>query len=106
MKELRDYVTTIPDFPEKGIMFRDVTTVLQDPDGLRLAIDAYKNMLTDVDFDVIVGAEARGFIFGTPVAYLMNKPFVLARKPGKLPRQTVSMEYELEYGTASIEPKY
>ena len=103
MKELKDYVTTIPDFPEKGIMFRDITTVLQDADGLRLAIDSCVKMLEDVDFDVIVGAESRGFIIGTPVAYLLGKPFILARKPGKLPRQTVSEQYELEYGTASIE---
>ncbi len=103
MKKLEDYVTTIPDFPEKGIMFRDITSVLQDADGLKLAIDEYKRMLEGVDFDVIVGAEARGFIFGGALAYMFNKPFVPARKPGKLPRETVSQEYELEYGTARIE---
>ncbi len=103
MKKLEEYVLTIPDFPEKGIMFRDVTSVLQDADGLRLAIDAYKDMLEGVDFDLIVGAESRGFIFGAPLAYLFGKPFIPARKPGKLPRETVSREFELEYGTASIE---
>lgn len=103
MKRLEDYVTTIPDFPEKGIMFRDITSVLQDADGFRLAVDAYKKMLEGVDFDIIVGAEARGFIFGAVLAYLLNKPFVPARKPGKLPRETLSQEYELEYGFASIE---
>lgn len=103
MKKLEDYVMTIPDFPEKGIMFRDITTVLQDADGFALAIDAYKDMLEGVDFDVIVGAEARGFIFGAPLSYMMHKPFVPARKPGKLPRETVSQEYELEYGKATVE---
>lgn len=103
MKKLEDYVTTIPDFPEKGIMFRDVTSVLCDADGLQLAIDEYKKMLDGIDFDVIVGAEARGFIFGAALSYLFHKPFVPARKPGKLPRETVSQEYELEYGTAKIE---
>ena len=103
MKELKDYVATIPDFPKKGIMFRDITTVLQDADGFKLAVDTYVKMLEGVDFDVVVGAEARGFIFGAAVAYLLGKPFIPARKPGKLPRQTVSEQYELEYGTASIE---
>lgn len=103
MKELKDYVISIPDFPEKGIIFRDVTSILQDGEGLHLAIDTLLSMLKDVDFDVIVGAESRGFIFGMPVAYELRKPFVLARKPGKLPRETVSMEYELEYGTGKIE---
>ena len=103
MKKLEDYVVSIPDFPEPGIIFRDVTSILQDPDGLHLAIDSLLSMLRNVDFDVVVGAESRGFIFGTPVAYEKNKAFVLARKPGKLPRETVSMEYELEYGTGTVE---
>lgn len=103
MKKLEEYVVSIPDFPEPGIIFRDVTSILQDADGLRLSIDSLIGMLKDVDFDVIVGAESRGFIFGMPVAYEMGKPFVLARKPGKLPRETVSMEYALEYGTGKIE---
>ena len=103
MKKLEDYVITIPDFPEKGIMFRDVTGILQEADGLALAIDEYKRMLEDVDFDVIVGAESRGFVFGGALSYIFHKPFVLARKPGKLPRESVSCEYELEYGTAVLE---
>ncbi len=103
MKKLEDYVRCIPDFPEKGIMFRDVTTVLQDADGFQMAVDAYRKMLEGVDFDVIVGAEARGFIFGAVLSYLFNKPFIPARKPGKLPCETISTEYELEYGTARIE---
>lgn len=103
MKKLEDYVMSIPDFPSPGIIFRDVTSILQDKDGLHLAIDELIAMLKDVDFDVIVGAESRGFIFGMPVAYELGKPFILARKPGKLPRETVSMEYALEYGTGTIE---
>jgi len=103
MKTVEDYVTTIPDFPEKGIMFRDVTTVVQDPDGFKLAIDGLTDLLKDVDFDVLVGAESRGFIFGAPIAYDLHKSFALARKKGKLPRETKSVEYALEYGTAEIE---
>ena len=103
MKKLEDYVISIPDFPEPGIIFRDVTSILQDPDGLKLAVDSLLAMVKGLDFDVIVGAESRGFIFGMPVAYETGKAFILARKPGKLPRETVSAEYELEYGTGSIE---
>ena len=103
MKKLEDYVVSIPDFPEPGIIFRDVTAILQDADGLQLSIDELLKMVKGVDFDVIVGAESRGFIFGMPVAYELHKPFILARKPGKLPRETVSAEYELEYGTGVIE---
>ncbi|MGN1176954.1 MAG: adenine phosphoribosyltransferase [Roseburia sp.] len=103
MKKLEDYVRTIPDFPEPGIMFRDVTSVLQDPDGLKLAIDSMINLLDGVDFDVIAGAESRGFIFGAPIAYALGKPFVLIRKKGKLPCETVSEKYDLEYGSAEIE---
>ena len=103
MKKLEDYVISIADFPSPGIIFRDVTSILQDGEGLHLAIDQLLEMVKDVDFDVIVGAESRGFIFGMPVAYELHKPFILARKPGKLPRETVSMDYELEYGTGTIE---
>lgn len=103
MKNLADYVRTIPDFPEEGIMFRDITTVLQDKDGFKLAIDKLKELLEGVDFDVVAGAESRGFIFGAPLAYDLNKSLVPIRKKGKLPCETVSAEYELEYGTAVIE---
>ena len=103
MKRLEDYVLSIPDFPEKGIIFRDVTSVIQDKDGLQLAIDTMQDKIKDMEFDVVAGAESRGFIFGTPIAYNMKKPFVLIRKAGKLPRETVSTPYELEYGTATIE---
>ena len=103
MKELKDYVTEIPDFPKEGILFRDITTVLSDPDGLRRSIDGLVEMMKDVNFDLVLGSESRGFIFGTPVAYAMNKGFILVRKKGKLPRETVSEKYDLEYGTAELE---
>ena len=103
MKKVEDYVRSIPDFPEKGIIFRDVTSVLQDADGLQLAIDEMKKLLNGVDCDVIAGTESRGFIFGMPLAYLLKKPFVLVRKAGKLPCETISKTYDLEYGSATIE---
>ncbi len=103
MKTVEDYIRTIPDFPEEGIMFRDITTVLQDADGFALAIDEMQKLLADTEFDVIVGAESRGFIFGAPLAYNMKKAFVPVRKKGKLPCETVEATYELEYGTATIE---
>ena len=76
MKKIEEYVRSIPDFPEEGIIFRDVTSVLQDAEGLKLAIDSMMELLNGVDFDVIVGTESRGFIFGAPIAYNMGKPFV------------------------------
>ena len=103
MKKLEEYVRSIPDFPEPGIIFRDVTTILQDADGLHLAVDSIRNMLKDVDYDVVVGPESRGFIFGMPIAYNLHKAFIPVRKKGKLPRETVSAKYDLEYGTAEIE---
>lgn len=103
MKKVEDYVRTIPDFPEPGIMFRDVTSVLQDADGLQLAIQGIEKMLEGVEFDAVVGPESRGFIFGVPVAYNMKKAFIPVRKKGKLPCETVEMTYDLEYGTATIE---
>ena len=103
MKKLEEYVRSIPDFPEEGIIFRDVTSVLQDAEGLHLAIETMQDMVKDLEVDVIAGPESRGFIFGTPIAYNMHKPFVLIRKKGKLPCETVSIDYELEYGTATIE---
>ena len=103
MKKLEDYVRTIPDFPEDGVMFRDITTVLQNADGLKLAVDSMQELIKDLDFDVVAGAESRGFIFGTSIAYNLHKPLVLIRKKGKLPAETVSAEYDLEYGKAVIE---
>ena len=103
MKKVEDYIRTIPDFPEPGIMFRDVTSILQDAEGFRLAIDEMKKLIENVDCDVIAGAESRGFIFGAPLAYALGKPFVLIRKKGKLPCETIEKTYDLEYGTATIE---
>ena len=103
MKKLEEYVRSIPDFPEKGIIFRDVTSILQDADGLKLAVDSMQALLEDTDADVIVGTESRGFIFGAPIAYNLHKPLVLVRKKGKLPCETVEKSYDLEYGSAEIE---
>lgn len=103
VKKLEEYIRSIPDFPEEGIIFRDITTVLQDAEGLKLAIDSMIEVLNDVDFDVIVGTESRGFIFGVPIAYAMGKPFIPCRKKGKLPCDTITAEYDLEYGSAAIE---
>lgn len=103
MKKIEDYIGSIPDFPKKGIIFRDITTVLQDAEGFHLAIDSIQDKIGEIDFDVVVGPESRGFIFGVPIAYNLKKSFVPVRKKGKLPRETVSMEYDLEYGTAEIE---
>ena len=85
MKKLEDYVRSIPDFPEEGVIFRDVTSVLQDADGLRLSIDAMQKLVEEVECDVICGTESRGFIFGMPIAYNLHKAFVPIRKKGKLP---------------------
>ena len=99
MKKVEDYVRTIPDFPEEGIMFRDVTSVLQDADGLQLAIQGVEKLLEGVEYDVVVGPESRGFIFGCPVANKLGVGFVPIRKPGKLPRATIDEKYDLEYGS-------
>lgn len=103
MKKLEDYVVSIPDFPKPGIIFRDVTSILQDPEGLKLSIHELMHLLKGLDFDVIAGTEARGFIFGMPLAYNKGKAFIPIRKKGKLPREVVSKEYDLEYGKAVIE---
>ncbi len=103
MKTVKDYVTSIPDFPEKGIIFRDITSVLSDADGLKLAVDQMQEKLQGIEFDAVAGLESRGFLFGMPIAYNLGKPFIPVRKKGKLPRETVSESYELEYGTAEIE---
>ena len=100
---LDDYITKIPDYPQPGVLFRDITSLLDNGPVFHEAIDQMAAKVADLDFDVVIGSEARGFIFGTPLAYLRNKPFVLVRKKGKLPRETISAEYELEYGTAALE---
>ncbi|XCP84120.1 adenine phosphoribosyltransferase [Roseburia hominis] len=103
MKKIEDYVLSIPDFPEKGIIFRDVTSILEDAEGLHLAIELLQEKLKDKEFDIVVGPESRGFIFGMPIAYNLHKPFVPIRKKGKLPCETASIKYDLEYGSAEIE---
>ena len=103
MKKLEDYVRNIPDFPEKGIIFRDITTVLKEPDGFNLAINSMQEKLKDIDFDLVLGAESRGFIFGAPIAYNLNKGFISVRKKGKLPAETIEEDYDLEYGKATLE---
>lgn len=103
MKKLEEYVRSIPDFPEHGIIFRDVTSILKDADGLHMAVDSLIDMVKDLDYDLVIGPESRGFIFGVPVAYAQHKGFVPVRKKGKLPCETIAMEYDLEYGQATIE---
>lgn len=101
--KIADYITNIPDYPEEGVIFRDITTVIQNPDGIKMAIDEMISLIGDTECDLVAGAEARGFIFGAPIAYNLGKGFIPVRKKGKLPRETVSQSYELEYGTAEIE---
>lgn len=103
MKKVEDYIISIPDFPKKGIIFRDVTGVTESEEGFHLAIDEMNKLLDGVEYDLIAGAESRGFIFGAPLAYMNKKGFVLVRKKGKLPRETVEASYDLEYGSATIE---
>lgn len=102
-RKLEEYVTSIPDFPKPGIIFRDITSMLQNPEGLKLSVHLLMKALEGVDFDLVAGTESRGFLFGMPIAYNKSKGFVLIRKKGKLPRETVSKDYDLEYGTATIE---
>lgn len=103
MSKVEQYVTSIPDFPEPGIIFRDVTSVIGDAEGLKLSVDEMLACLEGVEFDAIVGLESRGFLFGMPMAYATHKPFIPVRKKGKLPRETMEASYELEYGSATIE---
>ena len=103
MKKIEDYIRSVPDFPKKGIMFRDITSALQDKEGLKLTIDSMERIIKDMEPTVIAGAEARGFLLGMPVAYNLSLPFVPVRKKGKLPCDTVSQSYDLEYGSAEIE---
>ena len=103
MRDLASYVISIPDYPKPGILFRDITGILGSADGLRLAIDQLADRLDGIQFDAIVSMESRGFIFGMPLAYKLNKAFVPVRKPGKLPRETIAASYDLEYGTDSLE---
>lgn len=103
MKNIEDYIRTIPDFPEEGVLFRDITTLLADKEGLQLGVNKMAENLDGVDFDVVLGPESRGFIFGVPIAYNMKKSFVPVRKKGKLPAETVEVDYDLEYGKATLQ---
>lgn len=103
MSKIEQYIVSIPDFPEKGIMFRDITSALGNADGLQLAVDEMTALLDGLEFDVVAGLESRGFLLGMPIAYKLHKPFIPIRKKGKLPRETVEATYDLEYGTATIE---
>jgi adenine phosphoribosyltransferase len=100
---LKKLIRDIPDFPKPGILFRDITPLLADPSGLALSIELLANPFRGRRVDLVVGAESRGFIFGTAVACCLSAGFVLVRKPGKLPHKKVAMNYELEYGTDSLE---
>ena len=101
--DLYSLVRDVKDFPKEGILFKDITTLIQNGEGLVESIDQIVAKLKDVDFDLVVGPEARGFIFGVPVAYAMKKGFIPVRKPGKLPYECISQSYDLEYGTSTIE---
>ena len=101
--DLRNAIRDIPDFPEKGILFRDITPILQDGELLRAALDQIAKLAEKYEFDVVVGPESRGFIFGVPLAVMLGKGFVPIRKFGKLPYTTVKKSYDLEYGSATIE---
>ena len=101
--DLKNLIRDVVDFPKEGIVFKDITTILQDPKGLQASVDQFQAALSDVDFDIVIGPESRGFIFGVPIAYNMKKGFVPVRKEGKLPYKTKSKEYDLEYGSAVIE---
>lgn len=100
---LKSLIREVQDFPKEGINFKDVTTLLQNGPAFRFAIDECAKLVDDLEFDVIVGPEARGFLIGAPLAYSASKPFIPVRKPGKLPYETLTFEYELEYGTDSLE---
>ncbi len=102
---IKSKIRTIPDHPKKGIMFRDITTLIKDPVGFRLVIDNFtqRYIKGDIEFDVIVGIESRGFIIGGALSYTLGKGFVPIRKAGKLPAEKISHEYALEYGTDKIE---
>lgn len=101
--KIRDAIRNVPDFPKPGIQFKDITTLLLDHDAFSQSIDIFCDEFSDKEIDVIVGIESRGFIFAAPLALRLGRPFAIARKPGKLPADTVSVEYELEYGTDAIE---
>ena len=101
--QLKTYVRDVPDFPKPGIVFKDITPLLQSPEGLKASIDGLSSLVDPASYDVICGIESRGFIFGTALAHALGKGFIPIRKPGKLPSKTAAESYELEYGTDTIE---
>lgn len=103
MEELKSYIREVPDYPKPGILFYDITTLLKDPEGLRRVLDAFHERYREQKIDKVVGMESRGFIFAPTLAYQLGAGFVPVRKPGKLPAETISETYELEYGTDSLE---
>lgn len=103
ISHLKKLIRDVPDFPKKGILFRDITPLLADASGLALSIELLANPFRGKNIDLVVGAESRGFIFGTAVACCLSAGFALVRKPGKLPHKKVSMSYDLEYGQDSLE---
>lgn len=103
MENLADAIRSVPDFPKPGIDFKDITTLLKDPQAFKEAVDAMLKPFDSINIDKVVGIESRGFIFGTAMAYKIGAGFVPIRKPGKLPAKTISEEYQLEYGTDKVE---
>lgn len=103
INEIKRLIRDIPDFPEKGVIFKDITPLLKNPRVFRISLDKISDLIDEWDFDCIVSPESRGFIFAAPLAYKMEKEFVPVRKPGKLPYKTYSISYELEYGKSTLE---
>lgn len=103
MQSIKNKIRNIPDFPKKGIMFRDITTAIKDPAAFREIVDYFYNVYKDQEIDYIAAIESRGYIFGAPLAYKLNVGLVIIRKPGKLPAEVEKIEYDLEYGTDSLE---
>jgi len=103
LKQLKSLIRDVPDFPSEGIVFRDITPLMADPAGLAMSVEFMANPFRNTGIDVVLGAESRGFIFGTAIARAMNVGFVPVRKPGKLPADTISQDYELEYGTDTLQ---
>ena len=101
--KLETLIRDIVGFPKPGVVFKDITPLIQSPEGLRVAIDRMQEELKDLEFDLVVGPESRGFLFGVPIAYNLNKGFIPVRKPGKLPFETIAQSYDLEYGSSTIE---
>ena len=100
---LKEYIRSIPDYPKKGILFRDITTLIKNENAFKNTIDQIKSHCEEIKFDKIAAIESRGFVFASAVSYLLNKPFIMLRKKNKLPADVHSVDFELEYGTATIE---